>query len=119
MSNYEREAQRLLRSLGVNGSYKGFQFAAYGIEKVIENPELVTEVCKGLYVEVASHFQVSLGSAERNIRTLRNVIWKYGDRELLQKIFGNVEEIPGNAVFIDVLAAYLLESWMDDKSKQS
>ncbi len=111
MINLNREAERLLRQLGANGSYKGFAFVIYSIEKVILEPELLTYVYKGLYGMVASHFGVSRESAERNIRTVKEVIWEYGDRELLEKIFGDrTQEAPGNAVFIDGLAAYLMET---------
>ncbi len=110
-----REVEKLLRLLGVNGSYKGFAFVMYSIERVILEPELLTYVYKGLYGMVASHFGVSAESAERNIRTVKEVIWEYGDRELLYKIFGDKsKEVPGNAVFIDALAAYLMESCTTD-----
>ena len=95
--------------------YKGFAFVMYSIERVILEPELLTYVYKGLYGMVASHFGVSAESAERNIRTVKEVIWEYGDRELLYKIFGDKsKEVPGNAVFIDALAAYLMESCSTD-----
>ena len=47
---------------------------------------------------------------ERNIRTLKERVWRDGDRELLQEIFGEEalkEKAPENRIFIDMLAAYL------------
>ena len=88
MTEVEKETQKLLRRLGANGSYKGFWFVSYGIVRVMDESELLTHVCKGLYVEVAVHFHVNVGCAERNIRTIKNLIWKNGDHELLNEIFG-------------------------------
>ena len=110
-----REAERLLRRLGANGSYMGFWFTVYGIAMVMREPELLTYMCKGLYEAVASHFNVSLQSAERNIRTIKKRIWKYGDEELLREIFGrSTKKSPKNAVFLDGLAAYLNERCMGE-----
>ncbi len=110
MTDVEKEAQKLLRRLGANGSYKGFWFTGYGIIKVMEESELLTHVCKGLYVEVAAHFHVNISCAERNIRTIKHLIWNNGDRELLNEIFGReLTEEPGNAAFIDALSAHVQE----------
>ncbi len=110
MTEVEKETQKLLRRLGANGSYKGFWFVSYGIVRVMDESELLTHVCKGLYVEVAVHFHVNVGCAERNIRTIKNLIWKNGDHELLNEIFGReLEEEPSNASFIDALSAHVQE----------
>ena len=109
MKIQQTKAEKLLRELGVNGSYVGFQYTAYGIIRTMEEPEMIVYVCKGLYVEIAAHFHTTRESAERNIRTVKNVIWKHGDKELLHDIFGRtLTKIPNNAAFIDALAQYLL-----------
>ncbi|MFQ9515243.1 MAG: sporulation initiation factor Spo0A C-terminal domain-containing protein [Eubacterium sp.] len=114
MKHYEKETQKLLRQLGANGSYVGFRYTIYGIVKTIQNPELIVYVCKGLYVEIAIHFNVSIGSVERDIRTIINTIWKYGDRELLNDIFGKeLTSKPKNATFIDALSHYIAETCED------
>lgn len=53
---YERETCNLLRRLGVNNSYKGFRYTAYGVGRAIHDPELLTYISKGLYVDIASRF---------------------------------------------------------------
>ena len=80
MKIQQTKAEKLLRELGVNGSYVGFQYTAYGIIRTMEEPEMIVYVCKGLYVEIAAHFHTTRESAERNIRTVKNVIWKHGDK---------------------------------------
>ncbi|MFQ9516626.1 MAG: sporulation initiation factor Spo0A C-terminal domain-containing protein [Eubacterium sp.] len=110
MKQYEKETQKVLRQLGANGSYMGFSYTVYGVAKTIENPELIVYICKGLYIEIAQHFHVNIGSVERNIRTVVKTIWKHGDRELLDEIFGKELTVkPRNNMFIDALSQYIVD----------
>ena len=109
MEQYDKEAQKVLRQLGANGSYLGFYYVAFGIAKSIRNPELLTYICKGLYAEIAEHFHVDVKNMERNIRTVVNLIWKHGDRDLLNEIFGKeLTDKPKSAEFMDALSQYIL-----------
>ncbi len=114
---YAHYAEKLLSLLGGNRSYKGFQLTALSIEKVIGNPEALTYLCKGLYMDLAARFHTSIYCVERNIRTIRLHIWKHGDRDLLREIFGPdlTARSPGNGVFIDRLSQYVKEH-ADDTS---
>lgn len=98
-----------IRLLGLNNSYKEYNFLIYAVKLTIENPEILTYICKGLYFEIAIHYNTTITCAERNIRTAKEVIWMNGNKKLLQYIFGNSYEysIPSNAVFIDLLAYYV------------
>ena len=57
---YERETSNLLRCLGSNNSYKGFRYTSYGVGLDIHDPELLTYISKGLYVEISSKFHTSI-----------------------------------------------------------
>ncbi len=108
MKDMENEAKRLLRRLGIDGTYLGFLFTSYGIAKVAEDAELLTHISKGLYVDVAVRFHVSPGSVERNIRTIKQLAGRRGAPELLQEIFrGAKPEDLSNTEFIRALADYL------------
>ena len=116
MEQYEKKTQKVLRQLGVNGSYLGFYYIAFGIAKSIENPELLTYICKGLYAEIAEHFHVNTKNVERNIRTIVSIIWEHGDRELLNKIFGKVlTDKTKNVEFMDALSHYILNNYGEDE----
>lgn len=107
---YEREAANLLRRLGVNNSYVGFRYTAYGIARAALEPDLLTYITKGLYVEIAAHYHTSVECVERNMRTVVKVVWEHGDRELLAEVFGRtLEKKPRNGAFIDALAQYIVE----------
>ncbi len=109
---YERETCNLLRRLGVNNSYKGFRYTAYGVGRVLCNPELLTYISKGLYVDIACRFHTTIGYVERDIRTVVKTIWEHGDKRLLIEIFGfELKEKPRNSAFIDAVAHYVAEHY--------
>jgi len=101
--------ENTIRLLGLNSSYKGYNFLIYAIKLTIQKPEILTYICKGLYLEISIHYNTTITCAERNIRTAKEVIWINGNKKLLKKIFGNYYcyAIPSNAVFIDLLAYYI------------
>lgn len=105
----ENYIETVIRLLGLNSSYKGFNFLIYAINLVLEDPEVLTYICKGLYLEIALRYDTTITCVERNIRTAKEVIWMNGNKSLLKDIFGNKygQEIPNNAVFIDMLVHYI------------
>lgn len=107
---YEKETCNLLRRLGVNNSYKGFRYITYGVSRSIHDPELLTYISKGLYVEIACRFQTTVGCVERDIRTVIKTIWEHGDRKLMNRMFEiDLEQRPRNGAFIDAVANYVAE----------
>lgn len=98
-----------LRSLGLSSSYKGFRFLVYAINLVMENSDILTYICKGLYLEIALHYDTTITCVERNIRTAKEIIWINGNQTMLRNIFGNLynHEIPNNTIFIDLLTYYV------------
>ena len=115
--NYERETSDILRRLGVNNSYVGFRYTLYGVSCIVQDSSLLIYISKGLYVEIAAHYQTSIGCVERNIRTIINTIWIHGNRELLNEIFNfNLEQKPRNGAFIDALAHYVVRHYLLNKS---
>lgn len=102
-------AEITLRLLGLNNSYKGFHFLIYGIDAVLKEPTILTNVCKGLYIDIAFRFHTSVSCVERNIRTARENVFKNGNEELVSDIFDRVDN-PDNAAFIDALAFYIRQN---------
>lgn len=104
----EKEAQNLLRNLGVNSSYIGFYYIAYGIAIAMKDPYLMVHIYKGLYVEIAIHFHTSVANVERNMRTVINMIWTKGNTQLLNKIFEKeMTSRPNNTIFVDGMSHYI------------
>ena len=115
MTVKEKEIQRVLRTLGVNGSYIGFHQMSFALSRIVQDEMLLTYISKGLYVETASKFGTTVSCVERNMRTLIQIIWNFGDRELLEEMAGRkLEKKPGNGEFIDIIAGYLKDRSPED-----
>lgn len=101
--------KQILRLLGTNDSYKGHAYLILAVVLVIENPDILTNICKGLYSEIACQFDTTIFCVERNIRTIKNHLWECEDKVLLNEIFGDLYccKIPTNASFIDALSYYV------------
>lgn len=114
--DYEREAGKLLRRLGVGYSYAGFWYAAEAAGRAVREPWVLSGITKGAYVDIAFRHRVAVNCVERDIRTIRDVIWESGDRELLEELFrkymklrGPLNERPGNTALIEAIARYIRE----------
>lgn len=111
-----KDIGKLLIHLGINKTYVGYHYIVYGVSRAYENPNLVAYILKGLYVEIASHYHTSTECVERNIRTAIHTIWFYGDRHLLDTVFGSeLKERPRNGEFIRALLCYVENMDIDKK----
>ena len=104
--------RQTLRLLGINNSYKGYAYLILAVHLVIKNPDILTNICKGLYIDIASEFDTTVFCVERNIRTVKNHLWEFGDKAVLHKIFGDLYccKVPTNTIFIDALSYYVMET---------
>lgn len=102
------DAEELLRRLGVSGKLRGFHYAIYMMERVMEDPTAILLITKCLYIETARHFRVSYDTVERNVRTMVQKCWCRGDRAFLEKVAGkHIAQKPTNSEFLDMTAAFL------------
>lgn len=109
MTRKENASHKLLRRLGANGSYLGFYYTASAIETVMQNHDHIYQY-KWLYNEVAKQYHTTPYCVERDIRTVVDLIWNHGNRELLATLIPYPKDVkPKNGLFIDGLVNYLLE----------
>lgn len=102
------DAEKLLRTLGATGKFKGFFYSAHMIRLAEQDPMVTTLITKRLYPDTAKRFGVSAGAVERNLRTVIHVCWKRADREFLDEVAGvHLSRRPTNSEFLDMTAAYL------------
>lgn len=99
------EIHRLLYALGVSEKYTGFFYTVYAAEICMEQPDRLLFVTKWVYPDVARRYRTTCQAVERNIRTVRNVIWEES-RPLLEQMAGRpLKEKPGTAQLLSVLTA--------------
>lgn len=75
--------RQILRLLGISHSYKGYAYLIYAVQLVINDPDILTNICKGLYYDIACEFNTSVFCVERDIRTIKNHLWNCGDNKVL------------------------------------
>ena len=102
------EIERLIRSLGIGGTYRGYKYLCYALSLCLENEDYLLAISKLLYPEIADAFQTTCCSVERDLRTVINVCWERGNRNLLDNIsFYPLETKPTTGEFLDLLVGYL------------
>ena len=104
----DREIELLIRSLGINATYRGYRYLCYGIKLCLEDEDYLLCISKLLYPEIARIFHTSSSSVERDIRTVIRVCWERGNLTLLQEIALHPILIrPTSSEFLDILTAHL------------
>lgn len=102
------DAELLLRHLGVSGKLRGFRYAVYMIERIVEDPTAIFLITKILYPETAKRFGVSYNKVERDLRTVILACWNQLDRKFLEEVAGvHLQRRPTSSEFLDMSAAYL------------
>lgn len=100
----QREIYRLLYDLGITPNYKGFLHLGYALELCAQQPERLQLVTKKLYPDIAKRYQTSWVAVERNIRTAKELIWQKHRAEFEQIAGIPLQQKPGNAQFLAILA---------------
>lgn len=103
MQSVREYVGRQLLHLGITMRYKGYSQTVFAVEIALAAPESLTLVSKMLYPEVGKHFGVSWRVAERNIRTVVDVVWVLNP-EGLSRIAGHeLRRKPTTSDFISIM----------------
>lgn len=102
------EIAKLLRSIGASGRLVGFNYVVYIVYNILQKPDEHYWITKCAYPDTAKFFQVRPASVEHAIRTVIVSCWDRYDHSDLNRVAGiELENIPTNSEFIDILVAYL------------
>lgn len=106
-----KDIQYLVRRLGIGGNYQGYRYLTYAISLCLKDEDYLLGVSKLLYPEIARAFQTTTCSVERNLRTVVNVCWDRGNRELLEAIsLYPLLNKPTTGEFLDIVTGYLRQN---------
>ena len=78
--------QRL--KLGITTHLNGYPLIRAGLLMTIKDPEVVCQVTKLLYPDLAKLFKTTSAKVERAIRNAIEVSWDRGDCDYMEEIFG-------------------------------
>lgn len=80
------EIEMVVRRLGVSGSYCGLPHLIRAVALVLKDPEAVSSAGKLIYAPLAQECGITPSVLERRIRIVRDHIWDYGNRGLLDEM---------------------------------
>ena len=107
----------LLHEIGIPAHIVGHDYIRHAIVSACENPALLKNITKHLYVKVAIYYDTSVYSVEKGIRNAIEVAWARGDISAIHSVFGNTVHFqrakPSNKEFIAMIVDVVRTQMMD------
>ncbi len=106
--NLEALVTNIIHEIGVPAHIKGYQYLREAIMMVVENIDMINQITKQLYPEIAHKYKTTSSRVERAIRHAIEVAWGRGKLDVMEKIFGYTVDSnkgkPTNSEFIAMIA---------------
>ena len=106
--NLEALVTNIIHEVGVPAHIKGYQYLRDAIMMVVENIEVINQITKQWYPEIAKKYKTTPSRVERAIRHAIEVAWGRGQLETVENIFGYTISAskgkPTNSEFIAMIA---------------
>ena len=107
-SDLELRVSNILREIGIPAHIKGYTYIRTAIIMTVNNPQIMENVTKVLYPEVAKAYNTTSSRVERAIRHAIEVAWDRGNYRVLEEYFGATIDDrrgkPTNSEFVAMLA---------------
>lgn len=106
--NLEALVTNVIHEIGVPAHIKGYQYLREAIMMVINDIDVINQITKQLYPEIAEKYRTTPSRVERAIRHAIEVAWTRGKNEAVESIFGYTVSAakgkPTNSEFIAMIA---------------
>lgn len=106
--NLEALVTNVIHELGVPAHIKGYQYLREAIMMVINDIDIINQITKQLYPDIAIKFKTTPSRVERAIRHAIEVAWSRGEQAAVERIFGYTISAakgkPTNSEFIAMIA---------------
>ena len=106
--NLEALVTNVIHEVGVPAHIKGYQYLREAIIMVVNDIEVINQITKSLYPQIAKRFKTTPSRVERAIRHAIEVAWGRGQQEAVESIFGYTISAskgkPTNSEFIAMIA---------------
>ena len=107
-NNLEALVTNIIHEVGVPAHIKGYQYLRDAIMLVVENIDILNQITKQLYPEIAKKYKTTPSRVERAIRHAIEVAWGRGQLDAVESIFGYTVSAskgkPTNSEFIAMIA---------------
>ena len=106
--NLEALVTNVIHEVGVPAHIKGYQYLREAIMLVVTNIDIINQITKQLYPEIAQKYHTTPSRVERAIRHAIEVAWGRGEQAVVESIFGYTVSAskgkPTNSEFIAMIA---------------
>ena len=106
--NLEALVTNIIHEVGVPAHIKGYQYLREAIIMVVNDIDVINQITKSLYPEIASKYSTTPSRVERAICHAIEVAWGRGQQEAVESIFGYTISAakgkPTNSEFIAMIA---------------
>ena len=106
--NLEALVTNVIHEVGVPAHIKGYQYLREAIMMVVNNIDIINQITKQLYPDIANKYHTTPSRVERAIRHAIEVAWGRGQTEVVENIFGYTISAakgkPTNSEFIAMIA---------------
>ena len=106
--NLEALVTNIIHEVGVPAHIKGYQYLREAIMMVIKDIDVLNQITKSLYPQIAQRFETTPSRVERAIRHAIEVAWGRGEQDMVENIFGYTVSAskgkPTNSEFIAMIA---------------
>lgn len=106
--NLEALVTNVIHEVGVPAHIKGYQYLREAIMMVVNDIDIINQITKQLYPEIALKYMTTPSRVERAIRHAIEVAWGRGEQGTVESIFGYTVSAmkgkPTNSEFIAMIA---------------
>ncbi len=106
--NLEAKVTNIIHDVGVPAHIKGYQYLRDGIMMAVKDVDIINQITKQLYPDLAKKYKTTPSRVERAIRHAIEVAWNRGQIESMENIFGYTVNSnrgkPTNSEFIAMIA---------------
>ncbi len=106
--NIEALVTNVIHDVGVPAHIKGYQYLREAIIMVVKDIDIINQITKSLYPQIASKYSTTPSRVERAIRHAIEVAWGRGQQDAVESIFGYTISAskgkPTNSEFIAMIA---------------
>ncbi len=106
--NLEALVTNVIHEVGVPAHIKGYQYLREAIMMVVNDIDVINQITKQLYPEIAGKYDTTPSRVERAIRHAIEVAWGRGQQDVVENIFGYTVSAakgkPTNSEFIAMIA---------------
>lgn len=106
--NLEAKVTNIIHDVGVPAHIKGYQYLRDGIIMAVKDVDIINQITKQLYPDLARKYRTTPSRVERAIRHAIEVAWNRGQIESMENIFGYTVNSnrgkPTNSEFIAMIA---------------